>query len=598
MNANLESLREEHEKLIVKAEEDPPPKDLLTQVDAFMQKVQKAGSSIGDSLERDLLRSFLRYWGSYVYEDKGVYPNVKLEPFTKLMPPPKLASPVLLLVAGALVLLAVAVSLFALGYLPVRQGPTPTAAVQLPTISKPEVGVSGPLKPRQEVGISVDISSVTGVALNYTWKTDGGEIVKGQGSPAIIYRVPDEPGTYNVRVVVEWDDQSVERVTSIKVEEEPTPTPTPSQPPTDTPVPQTSMPTNTPELATATPSVMLTSTTCPQWTFESGTTEEWVAARGLDWTDNYALEATVTSERASEGRYSLKCDFDGTSVSTGQFYKAIVYIERQLDMALCSRLVFDVYNSIDDMRIAISLSTGPNWVWHESPPTQLGTGWNKDIPFNLDATDFKTEASDWRHSMPVADKNDTKRLAIIFIPPKRPLAGSLYLDAIRSTPSPEAIPTVAPIPECQSFRPGLKGAADFAGDVELKTPDNCTTGLPTGTIIPVAGTYKGIPDDVDIWVLIYAPNLVYYAQSPNFCEGAKMSWGDGRWQVPIYLGAKDGYPEWFDIVVVLTDQETSQFLSEWLREGCQGGQYSGIPAAQLEQMNITEKSYITVQTRD
>lgn len=77
-----------------------------------------------------------------------------------------------------------------------------------------------------------------------------------------------------------------------------------------------------------------------------------------------------------------------------------------------------------------------------------------------------------------------------------------------------------------------------------------------------------------------------------------MTWGDGNWQVPIYLGEQGGDPEWFDIVVILTDQAASQFLSDWVQQGCQAGEYSGIPAAQLEQMNITEKSYTTVQTQD
>jgi hypothetical protein len=159
-------------------------------------------------------------------------------------------------------------------------------------------------------------------------------------------------------------------------------------------------------------------------------------------------------------------------------------------------------------------------------------------------------------------------------------------------------PTPSPTPDCQSFRPPLKGAADFAGDVEIQTPADCTTGLPSESPIPVAGTYEGIPGDVDIWVLVYPPNMVYYIQSPSACDGAKMAQTGGNWQVPVYLGAKGGDPEWFDIVVVLADQEASQFFSSSVKQMCQSRQYYGISAAQLEQMNITEKNYITVQTLD
>jgi hypothetical protein len=132
--------------------------------------------------------------------------------------------------------------------------PTPIAAVQPPEISEPKVGAPTPLKPGEEAGIAVEVSKATRFTLTYTWTADGGEIVRGQESPAITYRAPDEPGTYNVRVVVTWDDQSVEKTTSIKVEEEPTPTPTST--PTDTPVPPTDTPvppTDTPVPPTDTP---------------------------------------------------------------------------------------------------------------------------------------------------------------------------------------------------------------------------------------------------------------------------------------------------------------------------------------------------------
>jgi hypothetical protein len=162
----------------------------------------------------------------------------------------------------------------------------------------------------------------------------------------------------------------------------------------------------------------------------------------------------------------------------------------------------------------------------------------------------------------------------------------------------EATPSVVPSLVCPSFRPPLRGAADFAGEVEIITPSNCTTGLPTENPIPVAGTYEGIPNSVDIWMLVYPPNMVYYIQSPSACDGAKMAQAGGNWQVPVYLGAKGGGPEWFDIVVVLADQEASQFFSSSVKQMCQSRRYYGIPAAQLEQMNITEKNYITVQTLD
>jgi hypothetical protein len=151
---------------------------------------------------------------------------------------------------------------------------------------------------------------------------------------------------------------------------------------------------------------------------------------------------------------------------------------------------------------------------------------------------------------------------------------------------------------CQSTRPPLKGIANFPGEIEILTPLNCTTGIGAETPIIASGTYAGTPADVTLWVLAYAPNDKYYPQSPNACQGEPPYQKDGDWHVPVYLGERGGPPEQFDIVVILTDQATSQFLSNHVKEGCRLGQYVGLSAVQLNQMAITEKDYITVQTLD
>ena len=127
---------------------------------------------------------------------------------------------------------------------------SPTA--EPPTISDPMISDPTPQEPGKEVGISIDVSSAGGATLKYTWNADGGEIVRGQGSPAITYRVPEDPGTYNVRVRVEWDGQSTEKITSIQVVDDETA----KQPPTATSLSLTNTPnpTDTPLPPTSTPS--------------------------------------------------------------------------------------------------------------------------------------------------------------------------------------------------------------------------------------------------------------------------------------------------------------------------------------------------------
>jgi hypothetical protein len=181
---------------------------------------------------------------------------------------------------------------------------------------------------------------------------------------------------------------------------------------------------------------------------------------------------------------------------------------------------------------------------------------------------------------------------------------SLTIKEVTPTKTPSSIvittsTPVSPTPSCdQSLRFRLVSPVEFSGQLEILTPKNCRTGLPTESPILVSGTYENIPTDVDIWVLVFPPNLVYYVQSSDACQGAKMTWQDGQWQVPVYLGQKGGLPEWHDIVVVLADQEASRFLSDWVKNGCISGPYKGLQSRQLEQMNITEKNFITVQTLD
>jgi hypothetical protein len=150
----------------------------------------------------------------------------------------------------------------------------------------------------------------------------------------------------------------------------------------------------------------------------------------------------------------------------------------------------------------------------------------------------------------------------------------------------------------QSTRPPLRDTGNFAGEADILAPLHCTIGFPAATRIMVTGTYTSTPPDATLWVLVYPPNCLYYAQSPNACKGKPPIQEDGAWQVPTYLGLRGGEPEWFDIVVILADEEASHFLGEQLKEGCRVGQYTGIPAARLEQFAITEKAYISVKTLD
>lgn len=159
-------------------------------------------------------------------------------------------------------------------------GCTSSPPIDPPSISDPMISDPTPQEPGKEVGISIDVVSTGGVTLDYTWNADGGEIVRGQGSPAITYRVPEKPGTYNIRVQVTWDGQSVEKVTTIQVSEEnsyPTPPNDISEPTADMPTTQpsntiepTNTPTNTLSPSTTAPANAMAFTPDAQVTYQTG----------------------------------------------------------------------------------------------------------------------------------------------------------------------------------------------------------------------------------------------------------------------------------------------------------------------------------------
>lgn len=152
---------------------------------------------------------------------------------------------------------------------------------------------------------------------------------------------------------------------------------------------------------------------------------------------------------------------------------------------------------------------------------------------------------------------------------------------------------------CQSNRPGLSGPA-YGGAVRITSPANCSTDHDPGVQTNTAGTYAGIPQGTVIWVFVYPPNGPYYPQSPNACDGPLSPPPDQsgvNWEVPSYLGTLNDHLKWFDIVVVLADQDASNTIRQRLYEDCQNQSYDGITAAELSQMNITEKESITVRTK-
>jgi hypothetical protein len=172
--------------------------------------------------------------------------------------------------------------------------------------------------------------------------------------------------------------------------------------------------------------------------------------------------------------------------------------------------------------------------------------------------------------------------------------------ALPPTQIPTSTATSLPSPNpCVSTRIPLTGPS-YPGEAIINSPATCSTNHPPETEIPTSGTYSGVPTGLFIWILAYSPEGLYYPQSPDACAARIADQGNGIWSVPVYLGNRDGGPpEWFDIVVVVTDQSTSDYLAAWVQSGClNNNNFVGIPPSDLVGRNVTEKNFIRVETQE
>ncbi|MCL4295855.1 MAG: hypothetical protein KJ077_09020 [Anaerolineae bacterium] len=449
----------------------------------------------------------------------------------------------LFILTGILLLLAIACG---------GTTPTPIAAVQPPEITGPQVDASTPLKPGEEVGISIEVSKARGTTLTYTWMAEDGEILKGQGSPAITFRAPDEPGVYSVIVEVQWEGQSVEKATSIKVEAEPTPTPTPA-PPTDTPTPtptpaptqtDTPAPTETPT-PTPTESPMPTPTSSPTAT-DTPTPISLVSISILQDGD------TVAQSLSLIGEYAPKVT-DDIWVLVGPSGEKLW----PQSPNACSESAFKL-----DGRWEVRIGLGG--------PNELGRLFDITVTTaNHEASAFFSQTlQTWclNNEYPGLSKNELP-------------AGLIEHKRITVRRGPD------------EFEPHLDSSnIELPGQVVLESVTDDAT-VPQSLV--VSGTYSEEVTD-HIWVMVYAPDGRYYPQSANACEGISTTQTVGFWESRINIGADSDIGKPFDIIVALVNEDVHTIFERRQEEGCRTGSFPGYLFIELPH-GIDEKASVSVR---
>ncbi|PKO22755.1 MAG: hypothetical protein CVU38_07735 [Chloroflexi bacterium HGW-Chloroflexi-1] len=335
------------------------------------------------------------------------------------------------------------------------------------------------------------------------------------------------------------------------------PAPQPSPPPTATPTPA----------PTATPSL---SRNLSLWEDFEGTGPTWDAGQAPSYSDSDAQAAEVTTEHASQGSHALRLTFDLQSADR----KAIFYTEGDLDLSAVERVLVDAYNPGEPLKLALALSTGGAWEWHESVPITLKKGWNHDLAFNLRAPSWKAARTNWEFATTPANLPVTKRLALLLFV-SRPGPGTLFVDNIRFeiggrvveetaappvTPMPPRLlavqPSAATPPRYAFLELEVALEATFSNPFDPEQVDlSATFTSPSGDSISIPGFYF---QDFESW-MVNGQEVLTPVGEPGWRIRFTPS-EVGQWHYTVRLSTADGADETTLLSFEVTPSEAHGFV--------------------------------------
>ncbi|MFA5339013.1 MAG: hypothetical protein WC317_02555 [Candidatus Omnitrophota bacterium] len=145
------------------------------------------------------------------------------------------------------------------------------------------------------------------------------------------------------------------------------------------------------------------------------------------WENIGGVDLELSTEKASEGKQSLKL----TAQDEPQEWKNRFVIAREAGLDLSgSNMVLDIYTDVaTGMGVQVGFDSAGDY--YESEKKILSQGWNKDITFDLGAKDFKCKASEWKSTVPLADRSDITKVFILITHPKKAKNATVYVDNIR-----------------------------------------------------------------------------------------------------------------------------------------------------------------------
>lgn len=150
----------------------------------------------------------------------------------------------------------------------------------------------------------------------------------------------------------------------------------------------------------------------------------WQAGTPPNFGDSSAKAVKLSTKNASQGKQAIELIFEKNDMP-----KAVFFVEAPTDLSTESHLLFDLYGSDATSGVALALSTGSSWEWHESGVVPVKPG-KQTLAFDLTASTYKSQASQWELTTAIKNLASTQRIALVVFPDK---TGSIFIDNIRLT---------------------------------------------------------------------------------------------------------------------------------------------------------------------
>ncbi|MFN2152179.1 MAG: hypothetical protein ACK2T5_11320, partial [Anaerolineales bacterium] len=83
----FDELKAEHQRLLAEHDAGGDEAALLVSAQNYIENIRVDAEQVPDPRDRDQLRSYLRFWGAYVYDRTGTYPESSLRPALQVEKP-------------------------------------------------------------------------------------------------------------------------------------------------------------------------------------------------------------------------------------------------------------------------------------------------------------------------------------------------------------------------------------------------------------------------------------------------------------------------------------------------------------------------------